>query len=104
MDLSNSLPRAQLKDKLLRLVRIGALGGLVITATIELATPPATGAPDRRATLRQRAAGVRQQAADQAPQQQPAADDTQVAWGNWHNWHNGFPNGWHNFHNWRNWW
>jgi hypothetical protein len=96
--------REQIKERLLRLVRAGLAGSLVLaSATLDLAGP-AVAAPADRPSLAERAAGVRDRAALQAERTAPAAEDTRLAWGNWHNWRNGWPNGWGNWHNWRNWW
>jgi hypothetical protein len=97
-------PRRALKEKLLRLLRDGVAGSVVLaSATLSLAgTASAVPSADARPSLAERVANLRSQAAAQLESPR-AADDgqTRLAWGNWHSWRNGGP--WRNWHNWGNW-
>ncbi len=103
MEQNRPEPRGQLKEKLLRLLRDGVAGSVVLASTtLSLAeTASAATSADARPSLAQRVANVRSQAAAQAAPVQADDGQGQLAWGNWHNWRNGGP--WGNWHNWGSW-
>jgi hypothetical protein len=103
MDSSNPEARERFKERLRKLLQAGA-GTLVLATSTLAGVTGVDAAPARRdATLLERAAEVREEAAATQAAGQPAVPESIFAWWNWRNWHNGWPNGWRNWHNWRNW-
>jgi hypothetical protein len=104
MEQNRLQPRGALKEKLLRLLRDGVAGSVVLaSATLSLTgTASAVPSADARPSLAERVANVRTQAAAQVKSAQADDAQGQLAWGNWHNWRNG--GSWRNWHNWSSWW
>lgn len=106
MDSNQEKSRAQLKDRLLKLLKAGVTGGLLLASTtLNVASLDASTGKSGPRSLDERVADLKKLDVGQTelgnvPGGDPAS---MLVWGNWGNWHNGWGNGWHNWHNWHNW-
>ena len=100
MDSNQAKSRTQLKDRLLRLLKAGVMGSMVLASTtMSIANLEASPDKIEARSLDERVAGLKKLSKEQtAADRVPGSDDSSLlAWW-WHNWRN--YGSWHNWHNW----